>query len=105
MTILTVVQWSLTLAALFLSTFALFAWRRSSARSLSRQLSELSEQFQAMHLTQRSHAARLSQLKGQLTDKKNRVPEPTDDDLPLPASNPDEWKRKMNLRLALRGKP
>lgn len=52
MTIATLFGWSLTLAALSLSIFALFAVRRTSGRSLSKQLSALSTRLESIEADQ-----------------------------------------------------
>lgn len=109
---LTLVSLSLTLAALFLSIFALIAVRRSSALRLSRQLSELSTALEDQMLSIRSLKVRVSALtkpknaRGQFARSEDGSQE-TDVELDGDAKTRDAeaWKKQMNARLALRGMP
>ena len=106
----TLVLWSLTLAALCASIFALLVAVRSSDRSLSRQLSalstrsreleatldELSAQLKAQRQRENMRAYRLR--KGSKTETADDLDEET-----TSTQSADEWRRRMNRQLALKG--
>lgn len=112
MMIPTLILWSLTLAALSISIFALSVAYRSSARSLLKQHSALSmlqreqtEQLENLTLQLRNLRSRMN-MQAYRARKRGKSEERDDED--DPGSERDsqlEWKRKMNLQLALRGGP
>jgi len=112
--------WLLTLAALSISISALFVAYRTSGRYLSRQLSALSELSKELHENQENLTQQLRNIRSRLNMQAYRKRKlatdgdapASDEELPLagprPGSDRDaglEWKRKMNLQLALRGGP
>ena len=101
MTFYTATALFLSVSAIALSLFVLFAWRRTSIRSLSRSLSELSEAQESLNLQIRSVKVRLSALSkprkgGRFASEDDKQPE---DD--KQTDSPAEWKRRTNLQLAL----
>lgn len=113
MTIPTQVQLLLTLVALSVSISALFAAYRTSARYLSKRLSEHSQQLADLSESHEQLTHQLRNLRSRLNMQsaraRKREPEPAaDEELPLAGPRAEEaldWKRKMNLQLALRGGP
>ncbi|HMQ58907.1 MAG TPA: hypothetical protein PKE65_10200 [Rhizobiaceae bacterium] len=104
MTIPTLALWSLTSAALFTSICALFVALRSSARSLSKRLSELSERQSTQEESLEALSVALRNLRSRLNmanyrdRKRGKSAEPTDE----PQQDGREWVRKANMALALR---
>lgn len=120
MTTHTLILWFLTLVALSTSISALFVAFRTSGRYLSRQLSALSELSKELHENQENLTQQLRNIRSRLNMQAYRKrklatdgDEPaSDEELPLAGPRPSgdresqlEWKRKMNLQLALRGGP
>ena len=101
MTLPILISLSVSILALVCSLFAVLAWRRSSTRQLSMQLSELSQSQEALNLQMRSVKVRLSALSRPRKNGKFGASDDQDatgDKAPTDAA---EWKRKMNLQLAL----
>ena len=101
MTLYMAIALFLSVLAMSLSLFVLFAWRRTSIRSLSRSLSELSEAQESLNMQLRSVKVRLSALSkprkgGRFASEDDKPPE---DDKQI--TDAAEWKRKTNLQLAL----
>lgn len=93
----------LSVSAILFCSYVLFAWRRTSIRNLSRSLSELSEAQESLNLQLRSVKVRLSALSkprkgGRFASEEEK---PAEDDKQTESAA--EWKRKMNLQLAMRG--
>jgi len=98
MTIATAVTLLLTLAALFASTFALFAARRSLALSRSRLPSELLTRLAEAEANLETLSSQLRNVRSRLNmqayrARKAEEPEPE-------ADNGAEWRRRMNAELA-----
>lgn len=106
MTIPMLITLSLTLAALCISIFALIVVRRSSAQSLSSQLSEHSILLEQLAHQLRNIRARLN-MQAYRARKRGESPESEENGVEVApaAAGSTEWKRKMNLQLALRGTP
>jgi len=77
---------------------ALIVVRRSTATRMSRQLAELAESQESLNLQMRSVKVRLSALTRPRKNGKFAGESETSDKEP---ADPAEWKRRMNLRLAL----
>lgn len=95
MTIPTVLALSLSFLALFTSMSALYAWRRSSARSQSVQLSELLETVESLTVQLRNMRARLNMQthRAKKAGQSSASAEPTDNG--DEASQDDAWKRTV----------
>lgn len=80
---------------------ALIAVRRSTATTLSRRLADLSEAQESLNLQMRSVKVRLSALtRARKNGRFAESDEPTSED-DKQVTHAAEWKRKMNLQLAL----
>lgn len=110
---LTLVTLLLTLVALSVSIFALSAVRRSSAQSLSRQLSELSTAVEDQMLSIRSLKVRVSALAKPKTpqgrfarsEDGNLASEGQQDflDNSREERDPNAWQRELARQMAIRG--
>jgi len=111
--ILTLITLSLTAAALSLSIYAAVVARRTSARSLLKQLSALSMRVDSLE----DDAANLERLTRNLQVRANMAtmrarqkataPEEPEErsgngSAPMSESEKDEWQRRMNRELALK---
>jgi len=95
-----------SLSALVLSAGVWRAMRRTSNAALLPRLADLSEAMESHTLQIRSLRARLSALSkprrdGKFARAEDEPDEAFDAELPRSGLTPDEWKRRMNLRLAL----
>lgn len=108
---MTILTWAALLAsclALAFSIGAVVAMRRSSHGRLSAQLRELSDAQDSLNIQLRSVKVRISALSKPRKGGKFATDDDADADPDMPerVGNPLEWKRRMNLRLALgKGKP
>lgn len=108
MTIAIWIALSVSCLALAFSIGAVVAMRHSSPGKLSAQLRELADAQDSLNLQLRSVKVRISALSKPRKDGKFVTADDSEDDADLPerVGNPQEWKRRMNLRLALgKGKP
>ena len=101
MTFVTLLTLSLSILAVGISLSVLFAWRRTSTRALSRQLSDLSAAQESLNLQMRSVKVRISALSKPRKDGKFATEEDSDGARDKAPTDAAEWKRKMNLQLAL----
>lgn len=106
----TLIIWTalfLSFLATAFSIFALYAMSRSSTHRLYSQLAALSEAQDSLNVQLRSVKVRLSALSKPRKDGKFATADDagTDEGLPDARENPLEWKRRMNLRLAMKGAP
>lgn len=99
----------LTLAAVCASIFALIVVRRSSAQRQFSLLSEHSTQLEELSLQLRNLRARLNMQAYRARKRGESTEQTTESDsvgeLAPAGSAAAEWKRKMNLQLALGRKP
>lgn len=102
----TLALWSLTLAALCASIFAVYVALRSSDRYLSRRLSALSESLREQSATLDTLGEQLKALRQRenMRAYRNRragkSEEPSDED-ESPAADQRDWVHRMNEKLAL----
>lgn len=100
MTIPTLLLWSLTLAGLCTSIFALSVALRSSARSLSKRLSELSERTSTQDESIEKLSHELRNLRSRLNMQNHRARK-RENGVDEEAPKGRDWVRKANLALAL----
>lgn len=103
MTIPMLVLWSLTLAGLCTSIFALSVALRSSARSLSKRLYELSERASTTDESIEKLSHELRNLRSRLNMQNHRARKRENGETPVDDAAPRgrDWVRKANLALAL----
>jgi hypothetical protein len=108
------IQWSLTSAALCISIYAAFAASRTSGRSLSKRLSELSTRLEELDEGHQLLAAELNRVRSRANmDKLRRKREATaaaENGEPSGSGSTngatetetakDEWTRQTNLKIA-----
>lgn len=107
MTIPMLITLSLSLTALAVSTFALFAARRSSDRSLQKRLQELSMQHSELAETVESQSLAIRNLRSRANAAMARAKRASDAESADQGSNSidpelakDDWQREMNLKIA-----
>lgn len=103
----TLIALSLSSLALFVATFALVVARRTSARSLAKQLRELSERFSDLTETVESQSLQIRNLRSranmaQAREKKANGAASSGPDAPMidAEAEKDRWTREMNLKIA-----
>ena len=105
---LTLIPLSLSILALAVSTCALFVALRTSARSLSKRLYELSASLNEQAEMSERLTTQLRNLRSRLNMQAYRARKVTGDQTdgePSGEESPDSWKKRMNRQLALRGVP
>lgn len=107
MTTLTLATLSLSILALSIATCALLAARHSSARSLLKQLTALSERLSDLSEAHETMSLQFRNLRSRLNmqamrSKKANSETPADQDTPRidPEAEKDRWTREMNLKIA-----
>jgi hypothetical protein len=103
MTTLTLTALLLSFSALCLSTVALFAALRSSGRTLSRRLDELSTRFSAVEDHCEAQTSRIKSIRAQVNaanSSRSANREPPELTSATIEARKDQWQRETNLKIA-----
>ncbi len=103
MTTLTLTAFALSVLALCLSIAAWFVALRSSGRTLSRRLDELSTRFSAVEDHCEAQSSRIKSIRAQVnaSNSSRRANNELEELTPVTIeAQKDRWQREMNLKIA-----